>query len=269
MPVNPNNFKAALKHQQLQIGLWLGLANAYTAEIAAGAGFDWLLIDGEHAPNDIRSMLAQLHSIGISSHPVIRLPVGEIWMIKQVLDIGAQTILVPMVETAQQAKALVDATRYPPNGVRGVGAALARASAFNRTADYLKTADDQICLLVQVESRRGIASLDAILNVDGIDGVFIGPADLAADLGFLGRPGAAEVQSVVEDALLRIVASGKAAGILTADNRLARRYIDLGATFVAVGSDVGLFASATSALAAAFKSDEKHSARQGSSDTTY
>lgn len=269
MPVKPNAFKAALAQQQLRIGLWLGLANAYTAEIAAGAGFDWLLIDGEHAPNDIRSMLAQLQAIGTSSHPVIRLPIGETWMIKQVLDIGVQSILIPMVETAEQAKAHADATRYPPHGVRGVGAALARASAFNRTNDYLQTADEQICLLVQVESRRGISSLDAILNVDGVDGVFIGPADLAADLGFLGRPGAPEVQSVVEDALLKIVASNKAAGILTADKSLARRYIELGATFVAVGTDVGLLSTATSALAAAFNTGDEDVVRQRNPDTTY
>ena len=187
MAVIQNAFKVAMEGRQLQIGFWLGLANAYTAEIAAGAGFDWVLIDGEHAPNDIRSMLAQLQAIGTLSHPVVRLPVGETWMIKQVLDIGAQTILVPMVETAEQAKVLVDATRYPPHGVRGVGAALARASAFNRTTDYLTTADDQICLLLQVENRRGISSLDEILAMEGVDGVFIGPADLAADLGFF-RP---------------------------------------------------------------------------------
>jgi len=164
---------------------------------------------------------------------------------------------------------LVDAVRYPPRGVRGVGAALARTSAFNRTTNYLQTADDEVCLLVQVENRRGIAALDEILAVDGVDSVFVGPADLAADLGFLGRPGASEVQSVVENALSKIVASGKAAGILTADTTLARRYIEIGATFVAVGTDVGLFSSATSALAAAFDTRPQNRAPERQDGAAY
>ncbi|MER2533801.1 MAG: 4-hydroxy-2-oxoheptanedioate aldolase [Rhizobiaceae bacterium] len=255
MPAPENRFKRALRDGRPQIGLWLGLANPYTAELCAGAGFDWLLIDGEHAPNTIPTMLAQLQAIGGASQgeAVVRLPIGETWMIKQVLDLGAQTILVPMVETAEQARALVRAVRYPPAGVRGVGAALARASAFNRIGDYLRTADAEICLLVQVENRAGLEALDAIASVDGVDGVFVGPADLAADMGFLGRPGAPEVQAAVEDALLRIHSHGKAAGILTSDGALARRYLDLGATFVAVGSDVGLLVGATSALLAQYR----------------
>ncbi|WP_395446593.1 4-hydroxy-2-oxoheptanedioate aldolase (plasmid) [Aminobacter sp. UC22_36] len=254
MPAPRNNFKAALLNGEAQIGLWLGLANAYTAEICAGAGFDWLVIDGEHAPNDVPVMATQLQAIAASgSHPVVRPPIGETWIIKQLLDIGAQTILVPMVETADQAHELVQAMRYPPHGVRGVGAALARASAFNRIPDYLATANDQTCLLVQLESRAGLAQLEAIATVDGVDGIFIGPADLAADMGYLGKPGAPEVQAAVEDAIRRIGISGKAAGILTSDAMLAQRYLELGATFVAVGNDVGLLAQATSALAATFK----------------
>ncbi|PWK76743.1 4-hydroxy-2-oxoheptanedioate aldolase [Aminobacter sp. AP02] len=255
MPAPRNTFKAALLDGEAQIGLWLALANAYTAEICAGAGFDWLVIDGEHAPNDIPGMTAQLQAIAASgSHAVVRPPIGETWIIKQLLDIGAQTILVPMVETADQAQELVKAMRYPPHGVRGVGAALARASAFNRIPDYLATANDQTCLLVQLESRAGLAQLEAIAAVDGVDGIFIGPADLAADMGFLGKPGALEVQAAVEDAIQRIGKSGKAAGILTSDAGLAQRYVELGATFVAVGNDVGLLAQATSTLAAKFKS---------------
>ncbi|GAA2847073.1 2,4-dihydroxyhept-2-enedioate aldolase [Aminobacter aminovorans] len=254
MPAPRNNFKAALLNGDTQIGLWLGLANAYTAEICAGAGFDWLVIDGEHAPNDIPVMAAQLQAITASgSHAVVRPPIGETWIIKQLLDIGAQTILVPMVETADQARELVKAMRYPPHGVRGVGAALARASAFNRIPDYLATANDQTCLLVQLESRAGLAELEAIAAVNGVDGIFIGPADLAADMGYLGKPGAPEVQAAVEDAIRRIGISGKAAGILTSDANLAQRYLDLGASFVAVGNDVGLLAQATSTLAAKFK----------------
>lgn len=253
MPAPVNSFKAAIAAGKPQIGFWLALANAYTAEIAAHAGFDWLLVDGEHAPNDIPTMLAQLQAIGGASHPVVRLPIGEAWLIKQALDIGAQTLLIPMVESAEQARQLVRAVRYPPEGMRGVGASIARASAFSRIGDYLNTADREVCLLVQVENRAGLAALDEILTVDGVDGVFVGPADLAADLGYIGRPGVPEVQAVVEDALTRIVKSGKAAGILTSDEALNKRYLELGATFVAVGTDVTMFAQSTTGLAKRYK----------------
>lgn len=174
-------------------------------------------------------------------------------MIKQLLDIGCQTILVPMVETAEQARGLVRAVKYPPRGMRGVGAGLARASRFNAIPDYLVTADEQTCLLVQLETLVGLDALEAIAAVEGVDGVFIGPADLAADMGYLGRPGEAEVQARVEDAVRRIVATGKAAGILTSDQQLARRYLELGARFVAVGSDIGLIGAAARQLAAAYR----------------
>ncbi|MFC0218920.1 4-hydroxy-2-oxoheptanedioate aldolase [Pseudochelatococcus lubricantis] len=249
MPAPVNTFRNAIAEGRTQIGLWLALASPYAAEIAAGAGYDWLLVDGEHGPSDLPLMLAQLQAIAASpSYPVVRVPIGEAWIIKQVLDIGAQTLLVPMVESAEQARALVRATRYPPEGIRGVGAALARASAFNRIPDYVQTANGEISLLLQVESRAGLAAIEAIAAVEGVDGIFIGPADLAADMGFLGRPGAVEVQAAIDDGLKRIVEAGKAAGILSADRELARRYIELGATFVAIGSDVGLFATATRRL---------------------
>ncbi|RYE82550.1 MAG: 4-hydroxy-2-oxoheptanedioate aldolase, partial [Hyphomicrobiales bacterium] len=239
MPAPQNGFKTALLAGQAQIGLWLGLANAYTAEVAAGAGFDWLVVDGEHGPNDIPLILAQLQAIAAAGgRPVVRAVSDETWIIKQLLDIGAQTILVPMVETAEQAARLARAMRYPPGGMRGVGAALARASAFNRIPDYLHTANEQVCLLVQLETRAGLEQLEAIAAVEGVDGVFIGPADLAADLGHLGRPGAPEVQAVIESAIARIVAAGKPAGVLTADPALAAGYLKQGATFVAVGTDV-------------------------------
>lgn len=254
MPAPKNPFKAALADKRQQIGLWLALASPYTAEILGDAGYDWLLIDGEHAPNDIPLVMAQLQALkGSPSHPVIRVPIGETWLLKQYLDIGAQTVLVPMVESGDQAKALVRAMRYPPRGMRGVGAALARASAFNRIPDYLQTADDEVCLLLQIESRAGLAALDEIATTEGVDGVFIGPADLAADMGFLGRPGAAEVQVAVEAALLRIQTHGKAAGILTADQSLAKRYLELGAAFVAIGNDVGLLANGASRLLSDFQ----------------
>ena len=254
MPAPRNMFKAALLESRPQIGLWLALANPYTAEILGGAGYDWLLIDGEHAPNDIPLMMAQLQALkGSSSHPVVRAPIGDTWPLKQILDIGAQTVLVPMIESGDQARAMVRAVRYPPHGIRGVGAALARASAFNRIPDYLQTANDEICLLLQIESRAGLTALDDIATTEGVDGVFIGPADLAADMGHLGRPGAAEVQAAVEAALIRIQTLGKAAGILTADKSLAMRYLELGATFVAIGNDVSLLAGGAARLLTDFQ----------------
>jgi 4-hydroxy-2-oxoheptanedioate aldolase len=263
MPAPVNQFKAALKAGRPQIGFWLALTNAYTAEIAGGAGFDWLLLDGEHAPNDIPLLTAQLQALAASSsHPVVRIPIGESWMIKQVLDIGAQTILVPMVENGEQAQAMVKAMLYPPQGMRGVGAALARASRFNAIPDYLQTANEQVCLLLQVESRAGLTAIEDIGAVEGVDGILIGPADLAADMGFLGKPGASEVQDAVEDGLQRIIATGRAAGILTSDVTLAKRYLSLGATFVAVGNDVTSLTIAISTLAKSFL--EKNDANLGS-----
>jgi 4-hydroxy-2-oxoheptanedioate aldolase len=252
MPVN--TFKLRLQSGEAQIGLWLGLANAYCAELAANAGFDWLLIDGEHAPNDLRGMLGQLQAVApYPSHPVIRPVIGDTAMIKQVLDIGVQTLLVPMVESAEQAREMVQAIHYPPNGVRGVGSALARASRWNSIPDYLDKADEQMCLLVQIENREGLANLDAIAAVDGVDGVFIGPADLSASMGYRGNPGHPEVQAAIEDAIARIRKAGKAAGILSADQQLAKRYIELGAKFVAVGVDATVLMRSLQTLAATFK----------------
>lgn len=248
-----NPFKAALARQEPQIGLWLGLADPYCAEVCAGAGFDWLLVDGEHAPNDVRSTLSILQALAAYPvTPVVRPVVGETWLIKQYLDLGVQTLLIPMVETAEQARALVAATRYPPRGVRGVGSALARASRWNAVPDYLTRADDQICLLVQIESRAGLTNLDEIAAVDGVDGLFIGPADLSASLGHLGQPGHPEVQAAIADAVRRIRAAGKAAGILQSAEAQARAALESGCTFVAVGVDTSLLAGAASALAGRF-----------------
>ncbi|MGJ8529599.1 4-hydroxy-2-oxoheptanedioate aldolase [Maritalea sp.] len=258
MPAPINTFKQALKDGRPQIGCWLGLADPYAAEISGTAGFDWLLIDGEHAPNDLRSTLAQLQVVEASaSHPVVRLPIGETWMIKQVLDAGAQSILIPMVESAAQAQELVRAVQYPPRGMRGVGSSLARASKFAGISDYLKTADDQICLLLQVENRAGLAALDDILALDDVDGVFIGPADLAADLGHIGDAGHPDVVEAVTEALTKIVASGKAAGILTLDEKMQERCLDIGVTFLATGIDVTLFANGMRQLAKASKAKRR------------
>jgi 4-hydroxy-2-oxoheptanedioate aldolase len=255
MPTPQNSFKAALKaRSRPQIGLWLGLANAYCAEICAGAGFDWLLIDGEHAPNDLRSILAQLQAVAAYPvHPVVRPVAGDVNLIKQLLDIGAQTLLVPMVESAAHARQLVAAMRYPPTGIRGVGSALARASAWNRHSAYLHEADQEMCLLVQIENREGLENLEAIAAVDGVDGIFIGPSDLSGAMGYLGRPDHPEVQAAIDEAIRRIHTCGRAAGILAVSEPLVRRYLSLGCAFVAVGLDTSLLARATQELARKFQ----------------
>ena len=255
LPVNP--FKQAIAAKRPQIGLWQGLASHYTAEICAGAGFDWLLIDGEHSPNDLRSILQQAQTIAgyPGTHAIARIPVGQghigTTIIKQYLDLGIQTLLVPMVDTAQQAREIVRAMRYPPDGIRGMAGG--RASRWGRYPNYPKEANAQLCLLVQIETQQGLDNLEAIAAVEGVDGVFIGPADLSASLGYVGDMGHQAVQTVIEDAIRRIVKTGKAAGILHNDETQARKYIELGATFVAVGQDTVLLAKATSALAAKFK----------------
>jgi len=252
MQTPTNTFKQALRQQQAQIGLWVSMANPFSTEICAGAGFDWLLIDGEHAPNDLRSILAQLQTIAAyTSQPVCRIPVGDTALIKQYLDLGVQTLLVPMVDTPEQARALVQACRYPPDGIRGMAGA--RASRWGRLPRYALEANAQICLLVQAETRLALSNLDAILATDGIDGVFIGPADLSASMGQVSNPGHPEVQAAIDDAITRIRRAGKAPGILTADTSLAKRYLELGATFVAVGLDTQILVRGTSALLAQFK----------------
>lgn len=252
MPIN--TFKQALGHQEAQIGLWLGLANGYCAELAANAGFDWLLIDGEHAPNDLRTLLDQLQAVApYPVQPIARPPVGDAAMIKQYLDVGVQTLLVPMVDTAEQARELVRATRYPPEGIRGVGSALARASRWNSIPGYLDHADEEVCLLVQIETQQGLKHLDEIAAVEGVDGVFIGPADLSASLGHRGNPGHEDVQAAIEDGIARIQKAGKAAGILSANKALARHYLELGATFVAVGVDTSVLMGTLKTLAGEFK----------------
>src|SRR5580658_6588945 len=254
MEIKKNTFKAAIGNARAQIGLWLGLTDPICAEIAAGAGFDWLLIDGEHAPNDVRSILAQLQAVApYAVHPIVRPVSGDVQLIKQLLDIGAQTLLVPMVESAEQAKLLVAAMRYPPAGIRGVGAALARASQWNRIPNYLHEANHQMCLLVQVETPLGLKNLDSIAAVEGVDGVFIGPADLSAALGHLGNIGHPDVQMAIDNAIRRICIGCDAAGTITNDEAKARHYLSLGCKFLAVGLDGNLLMNATQNLAAKFK----------------
>jgi 4-hydroxy-2-oxoheptanedioate aldolase len=256
-----NAFKTALAEKRPQIGLWTGLANTTTAEICASAGFDWLVLDGEHSPNDLRTVLVQAQAVAAypATHAVARIPMGHGHMgqalIKQYLDIGVQTLLVPMVDTAEQATEIVSCMRYPPQGVRGIGGA--RASRWGRYLDYPQAANGQVCLLVQVETREALDNLEAIARVDGVDGVFIGPGDLAASFGHIGNPGHPEVQAAIEDAIRRILACGKAPGILTPDNALARRYLELGAVFVAVGMDHNVLSRGLAQLVATFKPGEK------------
>lgn len=254
-PVNP--FKKALAEKRAQIGLWMCLANSVPAEICAGAGYDWLLIDGEHSPNDLDSILHQAQAIAAypDVNAVARVPVGHgnvgTALLKQYLDLGVQNLLVPMVDTAEQAAAVVKACRYPPLGIRGMGGS--RASRWGRYGSYGKEANDQVCVLVQVETREAVNNIDAIVATEGVDGVFIGPADLSAALGYVGQRGHPEVTKVIEDCIRRIVKGGKAAGILTGDEALAKRYLELGATFVAVGVDTTLLVQATSNLLGKFK----------------
>ncbi|UIX29335.1 aldolase/citrate lyase family protein [Streptomyces sp. GQFP] len=248
------SFAEALRGGTPQIGMWVASGSPLVAEICAGSGIDWLLIDSEHAPNDVRSLLPQLQACAAYDvHVVVRPPVGDTVMIKQFLDIGVRNLLIPMVESADQAQELVRATRYPPAGVRGVGSALARASRWNRVSDYLPTADAGICLTVQIESRRGIEAIEEIVAVDGIDGVFIGPADLAASMGHLGKPDHPAVVAAVDDAVKTISALGKPAGVNAFQESRARGLIDLGARFVLVGADVALLARGSEELAARYR----------------
>lgn len=250
-----NHFKKKLKTEQ-QIGLWVGLADAYGTEIAANAGYDWLLIDGEHAPSDLRTTLSQLQSIAAyPSQAVVRPPIGSVQLIKQLLDIGAQTLLIPMVETVEQAQLMVKAVRYPPDGIRGVGAALARATRWNSIPDYYANAHENICLLIQIESVEGIKNLDEILKIDGIDGVFIGAVDLSATMGYQGNPNHPEVQKTVIDAIQRIRKAGKAAGILSTQHDVTQKYIELGTEFVAVGVDTSVLMNSLRELLSKYKTD--------------
>lgn len=255
MPLNA--FKRALAAGQSQIGLFLGLANAYSAEVVATAGFDWLLIDGEHGPNDLRSIISQLQALApYPVRPVVRTVDHDAARIKQLLDGGAQTLMVPMVETAAEAEALVRAMRYPPHGIRGVGTALARAARWNGVEGYFAQADREMCLIVQIESTAGLKGLDDILKVEGVDAVFIGPSDLAASMGHLGNPGHPEVKAAVEGAIRKIAAAGKAAGVFSADPATAAAYKEIGASFLLVGVDALLLRNASVALASKFKDAE-------------
>ena len=255
IPLPTNTFKQALHAGQQVIGCWVGFADANVAEALAGCGFDWLLLDGEHAPNDPRTVLDQLRALApYPVQAVVRPVVGDVALVKQYLDVGAQTLLIPMVDTPEQAALMVSATRYAPDGIRGMGAALARASRWNQIPDYVHHANDQMCLLVQAETTLALQNLRQISEVEGVDGVFFGPADLSASMGHRGQANHPEVQAAILQGIATVRAAGKAAGILMADKATAQLYLDAGAQFVAVGVDTTLLVKAATDLAAHFKS---------------
>lgn len=254
MELPPNAFKRALRAGKRQIGLWSTLSSSYTVETVAGAGFDWLLLDTEHSPSDLENLLTQLQAAApYASHPIVRVPWNDMVTVKRVLDIGAQSLLIPYVQDADEARNAVAHTRYPPAGVRGV-AGTTRATRFGRVKDYAKRAHEEICVLVQVETQSALKNIEAICAIDGVDGVFIGPADLHASMGHAGETANAAVKPLIDDAIRRIRKAGKAPGILTPNEADARHWLECGALFVAVGSDAGILARGADALAAKFRS---------------
>ena len=254
MPDYTNRFKKSLQAKEANIGLWISIPDPFTTEICATAEFDWMLLDGEHTPTDPLTILSQLQACAAYNTQVVaRPPIGQTHLIKQLLDLGVQNLLIPMVDTAEQARELVQALRYPPHGIRGVGYGSARVSRWDSRKDYVKIANDDVCLLVQAETATGLRNLDEICAVEGVDGVFLGPSDISAALGHLGNPGHPEVVATIEKGITTILKHGKAAGILTPDRTLAQHYLKLGCTFVAVGVDARTLAIGVRELRAAFK----------------
>lgn len=251
MPAPINALKSALKAGDVQSGLWLAMASATVAEIAGNAGFEWCLIDAEHGPNTLTSITAQLQALaGTPAQAVVRVPMGDDWMLKQVLDLGVQTVVVPMVNTAQQAAQVAAAVRYPGAGSRGMGAILARASGYGEIVDYVSSANEQIFLFVQIESAQAVANVDAIVATDGVDGIFVGPADLSADMGFVGQLDAPDVLAAIDHVYARTKAAGKVIGTVTFDESDFQNEIDRGVTFLGLGGDSTLLQSSLRNLAA-------------------
>ena len=249
----PNSFRAALRANKPLLGCWVSLASNISTEILGYAGFDWLLIDGEHAPNDMASFIGQLQALKDSpSAPVVRPPWAEPVIIKRLLDIGFYNFLMPWIETGEQARAAVAATRYPPQGMRGMGTGH-RSNRYGYVPDYFTTINDNISVMVQIESAKGVDNAEEIASVDGIDGLFIGPSDLSAAMGFMGQPNHPDVQAAMARVLAAANKHKKSVGILAPVEEDARRYMDQGMTFVAVGGDVGLLRTASKGLADKFK----------------
>ena len=254
MDLPQNAFKRALKGGRTQIGLWSSLSSNYTVEVIAGAGCDWILLDAEHSPNDLESLLAQLQAAApYPASPVVRVPWNDMVTIKRVLDIGAQSLLIPYVCSPEEARGAVSYTRYPPQGMRGV-AGTTRATRFGRVKDYARRAHEEICVLVQVETKPALDQLEAICAVDGVDGVFIGPADLHDSMGHPGETSNPAILPLIEEAMRRIRKSGKAPGYLSPLEADAKRMLAAGALFCAVGADVGLLARGAEALRGKFPS---------------
>ncbi len=252
MELPVNKFKQALKNNKPQIGIWSSLSSHIVAEILAHAGFDWVLLDTEHSPNELPMVQSQLHAMtGGTASAVVRPAWNDMVLVKRYLDIGAQSLLLPYVQTVEEAQNAVRYTRYPQAGLRGV-AGSTRAAGYGRTKEYMKRAHEEICVLVQAETRRSLANLEAIAEVDGVDGIFIGPNDLSADLGYLGNWQHPEVWKVMEDAAKRIRKAGKAPGILVGEAD-GQRCLDAGYLFVAVGADTGMLVRGSDALAAKFR----------------
>ncbi|MSP98453.1 MAG: hypothetical protein EXR29_14800 [Betaproteobacteria bacterium] len=259
MDIPVNTFKRVLAAGKPQIGLWCSLCSPYTAEIVAGSGFDWLLIDTEHSPNDLQEVMQQLQAVAAGSagtsrppHAIVRPAWNDMVLIKRYLDVGVQTLLVPYVQNEEEAKQAVAYTRYPPGGVRGAGGTT-RATRFGRVKDYAKKANEELCVLVQVETPQAVENIEKIAAVEGIDGIFIGPGDLATHLGHAGNLGHPDVQKVVDAAIARVKKTGKAPGTITGDETAARRYLEAGCLYLAVGQDIILLARETEKLAAKFK----------------
>jgi 4-hydroxy-2-oxoheptanedioate aldolase len=253
MDMPRNTFKHAIAKGQLQIGLWCSLCSPVATEVVSHSGYDWLLLDTEHSPNDLQEITAQLQATQAGSAScVVRPAWNDMVLIKRFLDVGAQTLLLPFVQNPDEARRAVAATRYPPGGVRGITGS-GRASRYGRVKDYLKNASSEICVLVQVETREALKQIEAIASVDGIDGVFIGPNDLSASFGHIGNWGHAEVQDAIQEAATKLKKVGKASGILTPNEEEAKKFIQWGYTFVAVGADNGLLARNADALAKRFK----------------
>jgi 4-hydroxy-2-oxoheptanedioate aldolase len=258
LPVN--HFKKALRAGQSQIGVWSTIPSPFVSELIGGAGYDWVLLDTEHTPTDVPLMLSQLQAVAaaqpapgsLPTHAVVRPAWNDPVLIKRYLDIGAQTLLLPFVQNAQEAEAAVRAIRYAPQGIRGMGGST-RASNFGRTTDYAARAAEELCLLVQVETAEALAQIEAIAAIDGIDGIFIGPADLSASLGYPGQARHPTVNQAIDDAIRRIRACGKAPGILMVDEARARQSLDLGAQFVAVALDTVLLRDGLDGTAARFR----------------
>jgi 4-hydroxy-2-oxoheptanedioate aldolase len=251
--MKPNQFKRALAAGQQQVGIWSSLASTLSAEIVAGAGFEWIVLDAEHGPSELREILAQLQAVSAyEAEPMVRIPISDQVLVKKYLDIGARSLLVPFVQTAEEARQAVAFTRYPPDGVRGVSVGT-RANQYGRVPDYLKNAHEQICIVVQIETSGSLEALPGILAVEGVDAAFIGPSDLAASLGHLGDAAHAEVQTAIERALEICAQHGKPIGILAPVEADARRYLEAGFSFVAVGSDLGLLARGSENLRARYQ----------------